>query len=203
MSPELSDKETWARVGEALSEPSIWLEGSGSSGLLEIPYVFLPWISVALLVWLAYTSKPRNLARDLFRCKTCGRVMCRHCRRGLHCHSCFRRLSTVNELELRNELLMRLEREGQQRERLLLRILDITLPGTGSFAQSPNVLSVIKMLTLALSLSLLLNLPGIISRYPFSQSSPGQLPFILILVALYGSNLFVVLRQPKVARMKG
>lgn len=201
--PELSPGETWARVGTAMSDPSLWLEGQGSTGSLEVPFVLLPWASLALLVWLISTGKPRNLARDLFKCKTCGRVMCRHCRRGLHCLSCFRRLSTVNELELRNELLLRLEREGQQRERLLLRALDLALPGIGSFAKSPSVPAVLKMLLLAVSLSLVLNLPGFITRYPFSQSSPGQAPFVILLVALYGINTFVILRGTKRAQAKG
>lgn len=201
--PELSPQETWARVGVAMSEPTLWLEGMGSTGSLEIPFMLLPWASLTLLIWLIYTSKPRNLARDLFKCKTCGRVMCRHCRRGLHCISCFRRLSTVNELELRNELLMRLEKEGQQRERLLLRALDLALPGIGSFAKSPSLIAIVKMLLLALSLSLLLNLPGFITRYPFSQSSPGKLPFVIILAVLYGINTFITLRHTKRIQGKG
>lgn len=203
MAPELSPSETWARIGRTLADPAIWLAGNGSTGTFEIPLLLLPWISVGLLIFLLATSKPRNLARDLFKCKTCGRVMCRHCRRGLHCHTCFRRLSTVNEIELRNELLLRLEKEGHQRDQILLKGIDLIFPGAGSFARRPTFTALGRMLLLAASFALLLNLPGFITRFPFELSGPGKLPFLALLAILYGTNTAMILRRPTSPLAKG
>lgn len=203
MAPELSPGETWARIGRSLADPALWLAGSGSTGTFEIPYVLLPWVSIGLLAFLLATSKPRNMARDLFKCKTCGRVMCRHCRRGLHCHTCFRRLSAVNELELRNELLVRLEKEGHQRDQILLKGIDLVFPGAGSFARRPTFASLGRLSLLAGSFALLLNLPGFITRFPFELSGPGKIPFLLLLAILYGTNTAMVLRRPKAPLAKG
>jgi tetratricopeptide (TPR) repeat protein len=201
--PEQSAPKIWEGIISEVSDPTTWFSGNGSVGGIDIPYLLLPWVALGLLGYLIATSKPRNLARHLFRCKTCGRVMCKHCRRGLHCLSCFRRLSNVSELELRNELLLRLEKEGQQRELFLLNLLDIALPGTGSFSKSPSLVSALKILLLATSVSMLLNLAGVLTRYPFSQASIGQMPFVLILVMLYGTNIALFLRKNKRALVKG
>jgi hypothetical protein len=128
--------------------------------------------------------------------------MCRHCRRGLHCLSCFRRLSTVSELELRNELLLRLEREGAQRTRFLLRLLDLLLPGVGSFALSGSFLAAMRLLLLAFGFSMLFDLPAFLSRYPFVQYAPGNLPFLLLLAILYGTSVFLFLRPSSSASPK-
>ena len=200
--PELSARATWMRIGDRFSDPTNWIFAKGSAGVLEIPNALLFWISLALLAYLLVTGNRRNQARDLFRCKTCGRVMCRHCRRGLHCISCFRRLSTVSELELRNELLLRLEREGIQRTRFLLRLLDLLLPGVGSFAQSGSFWALVRLMLLAFGFSMLFDLPAFLSRYPFAQYSPGSLPFVLLLAILYGTSVFLFLRPSRSASPK-
>lgn len=201
--PEQSAAQIWNEILAELSDPAVWFTGNVPVGGFDIPYLLLPWVALALLGYLIATGKPRNLARNLFRCKTCGRVMCKHCRRGLHCISCFRRLSNVSELELRNELLLRLEKEGEQREQFLLNLLDIVLPGTGSFSRKPSLIAALMILLLATSISMLLNLAGFLTRYPFSQASIGQMPFIALLAVLYGTNIALFLRKNKRAFLKG
>jgi len=201
--PEQSAAQIWNGILAELSDPAVWFTGNAPVGGIDIPFLLLPWAALALLGYLIATSKPRNLARKLFRCKTCCRVMCKHCRRGLHCISCFRRLSNVSELELRNELLLRLEKEGQQREQFLLNLLDIVLPGTGSFSRKPSLIAALMILLLAASISMLLNLAGFLTRYPFSQASVGQMPFIALLAVLYGTNIALFLRKNKRTFLKG
>ena len=59
------------------------------------------------------------------------------------------------------------------------------------------------ILLLATSISMLLNLAGFLTRYPFSQASIGQMPFIALLAVLYGTNIALFLRKNKRAFLKG
>ena len=155
------------------------------TGLLDIPpFAVLP-LSLAVIVFLVWWGGRPEHRKTLFECRTCGRVMCRVCRKGIHCAQCFRRLSGIEEVDLRNQLLERIEREADSRRKLLRLAMDLVLPGTGRVMASPSPIAFLQVFVLAACLAYSLNLPNIISLYPVSITLVGQELSIAILVALY------------------
>lgn len=155
------------------------------TGVLDLPPRLLPWIALGLLGWLLFRGSAPPKRRILFTCKTCGRVMCGYCRKGLHCAQCFRKLSGVEEIELRNELLERIEREKGNREKLLHLGLDLAVPGMGRLVANPGFLAFFQIVLFAALLGYTLNLPNFLSLYPVSETLAGRPAALALLALLY------------------
>jgi len=155
------------------------------TGVLDIPPSALPWVAAALLGWLLLKGGEPPRRRLLFTCKTCGRVMCSHCRKGLHCVQCFRKLSGVEEVELRNDLLERIDRERHSRTRLLRLGLDLAVPGTGRLMADPGFLAFLQLLLFSAVLGYALNLPNFLTLYPTSETLSGRPLALGVLAILY------------------
>ena len=154
------------------------------TGVLDLPPMTLPWVALALLCWLLIKGGQPPRRRLLFTCKTCGRVMCSHCRKGLHCVQCFRKLSGVEEVELRNDLLERIDRERHSQSRLLRLGLDMAVPGTGRLMAAPGFLAFLQLLLFSAVLGYALNLPNFLTLYPTAETLAGR-PLALGLLALF------------------
>jgi len=111
--------------------------------------------------------------------------MCRVCRKGIHCAQCFRRLSGIEEVDLRNQLLDRIDHESDGRRKLLRLTMDLALPGTGRLMASPSFFAFCQVFLLGASLSYSLNLPNFLSLYPTSETLVGQELAVGVLVLLY------------------
>jgi tetratricopeptide (TPR) repeat protein len=156
------------------------------TGLIDIPPAAILPLSIALIAFLIWWGGRPERRKVLFECRTCGRVMCRVCRKGIHCAQCFRRLSGIEEVDLRNQLLERIQHESDGRRKLLRLAMDLVLPGTGRLMASPSVGAFLQVFLLAACLSYSLNLPNFISLYPISYTLVGQELFVILLVGLYG-----------------
>lgn len=183
---ELSTLQTWqAIVTEFLSGKIALGPWDLRTGVLDVPPMFLPWVSLALLAWLLARGGLPEKRRVLFGCKTCGRVMCTHCRKGLHCVQCFRKLSGVEDIEIRNELLEKIEKEKAGRMRLLRLGMDMAVPGTGRLMAAPGILALLQIGIFSLALGYALNLPNFLSLYPTSEALSGRPIALMILVVQY------------------
>jgi hypothetical protein len=137
------------------------------TGLVDIPPKAVLPLSIALILVLTWWGNRPERRKTLFECRTCGRVMCRVCRKGIHCAQCFRRLSGIEEVDLRNQLLDRID------------------PGTGRLMASPSFFAFCQVFLLGASLSYSLNLPNFLSLYPTSETLVGQELAVGVLVLLY------------------
>lgn len=183
---ELSTNRAWSSLfDEFLSGRSTVGRWDLHTGVLDLPPRLLPWVAAALLLYLLVRGGRPPKRRVLFTCKTCGRVMCGHCRKGLHCAQCFRKLSGVDEIELRNELLERIDREKNTREKLLHLGLDLAVPGMGRLVGRPGPLALLQLLVFAGLLGYTLNLPNFLSLYPTSETLAGRPLAVALLVVLY------------------
>jgi hypothetical protein len=150
--------------------------------------------SVLFLAFLLWWGGRQERRKVLFECRTCGRVMCRHCRKGIHCAQCFRRLSGIEEVDLRNQLLERIEREAQSRRRLLQLAMDLGLPGTGRLMAKPTFGTFLQVFLLSACLAYSLNLPNFLTLYPDSETLIGQDFTLGILVVLYALGALQLVR---------
>jgi len=193
---EASTELSWSSVFKEFTSGEIRLgRWDLRTGVLDLPPFALPWIAAGLLVWLiAQGGKPPR-RKVLFTCKTCGRVMCAHCRKGLHCVQCFRKLSSLEEVELRNELLERIDRERIHKTRLLRLGLDMAVPGTGRLMASPGFLAFLQLLVFSAALGYALNLPNFLSLYPTSEALSGKTLAIGILAVFYALAGFQLVRD--------
>jgi tetratricopeptide (TPR) repeat protein len=193
---EASSNLAWASILKEFTSGEVRLgRWDLRTGVLDLPPYVLPWVAVALLVWLVVQGGKPPRRKVLFTCKTCGRVMCAHCRKGLHCVQCFRKLSTIEEVELRNELLERIDHERAHKTRLLRLGLDMAVPGTGRLMAAPGLLAFLQLLVFAAALGYALNLPNFLSLYPTSEALSGKPVAIGILLVFYALAGFQLVRD--------
>lgn len=187
MAPEQSPRRMWSGIlDDFLAHRWSIDRWDLQTGLVDIPpFAILP-LSLALIVFLTWWGGRPERRKVLFECRTCGRVMCRVCRKGIHCAQCFRRLSGIEEVDLRNQLLERIEHESDGRRKLLRLAMDLVLPGTGRLMASPTLGAFLQVFLLGACLSYSLNLPNFISLYPISYTLVGQELSVIVLVAMYG-----------------
>jgi tetratricopeptide (TPR) repeat protein len=187
MPPEQSSRQMWIRIFDDFRSHRWSVDRWDlQTGLIDIPpFAILPF-SIALIAFLTWWGGRPERRKVLFECRTCGRVMCRVCRKGIHCAQCFRRLSGIEEVDLRNQLLERIEHESDGRRKLLRLAMDLVLPGTGRLMAAPSLGAFLQVFLLGACLSYSLNLPNFISLYPISYTLVGQELSAIFLVVLYG-----------------
>jgi|GEM_PF-1227831 len=186
MDPELAPRPLWTKiVDDYLAQRWVLDRWDLQTGLVDIPPKAVLPLSIALILVLTWWGNRPERRKTLFECRTCGRVMCRVCRKGIHCAQCFRRLSGIEEVDLRNQLLDRIDHESDGRRKLLRLTMDLALPGTGRLMASPSFFAFCQVFLLGASLSYSLNLPNFLSLYPTSETLVGQELAVGVLVLLY------------------
>jgi len=195
MDPELGSHRMWLHVLDDYRNRRWTVDRWDlQTGLLDLPPLTLLPFSVLFLAFLLWWGGRQERRKVLFECRTCGRVMCRHCRKGIHCAQCFRRLSGIEEVDLRNQLLERIEREAQSRRRLLQLAMDLGLPGTGRLMAKPTFGTFLQVFLLSACLAYSLNLPNFLTLYPDSETLIGQDFTLGILVVLYALGALQLVR---------
>ncbi len=186
MDPEMSPAQMWTAIYENFLAHRWTVDRWDlQTGLIDLPPQVIFPFSLALWGFLLWWGSRQARRKTLFECRTCGRVMCRVCRKGIHCGNCFRRLSGIEEVELRNQLLDRILRESDGRRKLMRLTMDLALPGTGRLMTKPSFGAFCQIFLLGVCLAYSLNLPNFLSLYPVSETLVGQELAIGILVFLY------------------
>lgn len=187
MSPELAPRIVWEQILDDFLEHRWTIDRWDlQTGLIDLPPSTILPFSIGLIVFLIWWGGRPERRKSLFECRTCGRVMCRICRKGIHCAQCFRRLSGIEEIDLRNQLLDRIDHESDGRRKLLRLAMDLALPGTGRLMAAPSLGAFLQVFLLGGCLAYSLNLPNFISLYPISDTMVGQELSVALLVILYG-----------------
>jgi hypothetical protein len=168
------------------------------TGLMEVPAAWL--MAAALLVGLGVYLRFRRYSqathgRDLFECKICGRIMCRACRKGVHCQSCFKTVAGVHEARVRFELITKLKTRAAAGPRRLALAMNLAFPGTGDLFLGSTRLARPLFMALAIGAAIGVNDP--LMEYP--SFVLGSLRWLAWTPAA-GLYLFLALRLLVLAR---
>jgi tetratricopeptide (TPR) repeat protein len=133
MDPMLRTGQAWFAAWKALIEFD-FLKVRLHTGI----YVMLGgWIIGAVgMTWLFVYFRFRRHSmhiqgKDLFDCKICGRVMCRVCRKGVHCNACFKTVSGIQENRVKMEMVKSMRMRAAHIALRAGTVLNILLPGAG------------------------------------------------------------------------
>jgi tetratricopeptide (TPR) repeat protein len=133
MDPMLRPGQAWMGAWHSLLELD-FLRVKIRSGILDFPGAWL-LAAVALAVaglWFRFRRYSlQTHGRDLFECRICGRIMCRVCRKGVHCEHCFKTVSGVQDNRVRVELVGRLRHRSVLAMVRSGSVLNGLLPGIG------------------------------------------------------------------------
>jgi tetratricopeptide (TPR) repeat protein len=133
MDPMLRMGQAWWASWHSLVDLD-FLRVKVRAGILDIQG---SWVLAALLLAsLALYFRFRHYSRhthgwDLFECRICGRIMCRTCRKGVHCQNCFKMVSGVHENRVKVELVSRLRNRAALNSVRIASALNSLFPGTG------------------------------------------------------------------------
>lgn len=201
MDPVLRPGQAWMGAWHSLLDLD-FMRVKIRSGILELEGAWL-LAAVALAVaglWFRFRRYSlQTHGRDLFECRICGRIMCRVCRKGVHCDNCFKTVSGIQDNRVRVELVNRL------RHRSLLAIvrsgsaLNGLFPGIGQLYLGKGGGRFFWPLAVSLLFGCLWGMYHPVMEYPaFAMGPLPWLPLPLLLLA-YGVFNLRQLRSPLTA----
>jgi tetratricopeptide (TPR) repeat protein len=198
MDPMLRAGQIWMGAWRSLLDLD-FLRVKVRSGILEIPGSML-LAAVALAVaalWFRFRRySPQTHGRDLFECRICGRVMCRVCRKGVHCEHCFKTVSGVQENRVRVELVARLRHRSALAAVRAASALNALFPGLGQLYLGQGGGRFLWPLAVSLLFGALWALNHPVMEYPAFALGPLRwLPLAPLLLA-YGAFNLGQLRAP-------
>jgi tetratricopeptide (TPR) repeat protein len=133
MDAMLRPSQAWMGAWRSLLELD-FLRVKIRSGILDLPGGWL-LAAVALAsagLWFRFRRySSHSHGRDLFECRICGRIMCRVCRKGVHCGHCFKTVSGVQDNRVKAELVSRLRHRATLGVVRSGSALNSLLPGIG------------------------------------------------------------------------
>lgn len=173
------------------------------SGIFEFPSAWL--IGAVALLALGLYFRFRNYSqrlqgRDLFECKICNRVMCRTCRKGVHCQHCFKAVAGVHDNRLRTDLVVSLRNRSRSVEGRTGRLLDLAFPGAGRLYLGETSGRFGWTLATSLGFGCLLGMRDLLMEYPFAAMGPAVWLPGLPLVAVYVIHHLQMLRPGALQR---
>jgi hypothetical protein len=87
---------------------------------------------ISLLLYFRFRHYSQHShGKDLFDCKICNRVMCRLCRKGVHCQTCFKTVSGIHENRVKMEMVNRMRLRATVQRVRTGAILNSLWPGAG------------------------------------------------------------------------
>lgn len=200
MDPMLGAGQAWRAIARGALNLE-FLAMPVRTGIFEGPAAWL--IGAVILLSLGLFLRFRNFShhvagRDLFECKICNRVMCRACRKGVHCQACFKAVAGVHDTRLRNDLVASLRNRTRSREGRLGRILDLILPGLGRLYLGENAGRFAWPLAASLAFGLLLGARNLVMEYPAFVLGGFLWLAALPLLLVYGLHHLRLLGSTKV-----
>jgi hypothetical protein len=161
------------------------------SGIADLPgfWLILGVIAVSLGLFARFRNHSRNVhGRDLFDCKICGRVMCRTCRKGVHCQACFKAVAGIQDGRVRAELAASLRKRSSAAVERWGRILDAVVPGFGRIYLGDGRGRFAWLLAFSLALGLFLAMRDPVMEYPAADLGllgRAALPPLLLVYAFH------------------
>lgn len=188
MDPMLGPGQAWRAVWRGALEME-FLDMPVRSGVMEVKSGWLIAAVALLAAGLFFRFRnyhPNIRGKDLFECRICDRIMCRTCRKGVHCQSCFKAVAGVHDARLRTDLVGSLRNRARNGSLRAGRILDALVPGTGRLYLGEASGRFLWPLAASLGFGFFLGMRSLVMEYPHSALGPLAWLPALALLAVYG-----------------
>lgn len=198
MDPMLRAGQSWSATWRSLINLD-FLRVSIRAGILNIQgsWLLAAVICAALALFVRFRQYSLHTQGwDLFECKICGRIMCRTCRKGVHCQNCFKTVAGVQENRIRVDLVSRLRIRSALVSVRMVSTLNSLFPGIGHLYLGRGGGRFIWPLTASLLIGGLWSMNHLFMEYPAFVIGPLRWLAVLPLVALYGIFNLKQLRNP-------
>jgi tetratricopeptide (TPR) repeat protein len=198
MDPMLRTGQAWSAAWRSLIDLDFLRVGI-RAGILDIKGSWL--LAAVILSALALYFRFRHYSLhthgwDLFECKICGRVMCRSCRKGVHCQNCFKTVAGVHENRIRVDLVSRLRNRSALVSVRTVSTLNSLFPGIGHLYLGRGGGRFFWPLMASLLIGALWSVNHLFMEYPVFVIGPMRWLPVVPLAALYGIFNLKQLRTP-------
>lgn len=198
MDPMLRSGHAWQGAWRSLLDLD-FLRVKVHAGILDIQGSWL--LAAVLLACIALWFRFRQYSKhshgwDLFECRICGRVMCRTCRKGVHCQNCFKTVSGIQENRIRMELVARLRHRAAVMAVRSGSTLNSLFPGIGQLYLGRGGGRFLWPLATSLLVGGLWGMNHLVMEYPSFVLGPLRWLPCLPLLALYAAFNLKQLRTP-------
>lgn len=188
MDPMLRMGQAWSASWRSLLDLD-FLRVKVRAGILDFRGSWM-LAAVALSV-LALYFRFRRYSRhthgwDLFECRICGRIMCRTCRKGVHCQNCFKTVAGIHEARIKVDLVGRLRARSALFTVRTASTLNSVFPGSGDLFLGRGGGRFLWPLTTSLLFGALWGLNHLVMEYPAFVLGPLRWLPILPLALIYG-----------------
>src|SRR5690606_2354729 len=127
---------------------------------------------------------------DLFECKICARMMCRTCRKGVHCQHCFKTFSGVHDTRIRLKLIASLRGRAAKHAWRLGSALNWIFPGAGDIYLGRGPVRFVWPLAVSLLFGVWYGMNHLLMEYQATVLGPLRwLPCLPILLFYAAFNL--------------
>jgi tetratricopeptide (TPR) repeat protein len=188
MDPMLRMGQAWSASWRSLLDLD-FLRVNVRAGILDIQGSWL--LAAVVLASLALFFRFRQYSRhthgwDLFECRICGRIMCRTCRKGVHCQNCFKTVAGVHEARIKVDLVARLRTRSALLTVRTASTLNSVFPGSGDLFLGRGGGRFLWPLTTSLLFGGLWGLNHLLMEYPAFVLGPLRWLPIVPLALIYG-----------------
>ncbi len=150
------------------SQPFAWEDFQYHFFNLEAPSLFyLLIVALALmLITLAKSFPSLSWTYELnFICKSCGAVICKHCRKGPYCSNCNSVLSGVVDEEVKKDLVLEIQKKERNKFNWISMLLDSTVLGVGQIYAKKSFWGYIQITIFSFCLALAISSRFFLSEY--------------------------------------
>ncbi len=200
MDPMLGAGQAWRAAAAGILDLE-FLDLPVRAGIAEVPasWLILAVAALFLILFLRYRNWSQRVhGRDLFECRICNRVMCRTCRKGVHCQACFKAVAGVHDSRLRGDLVTSLRNRARNGEGRTGRVLDLLFPGAGGFYLGRRIGKLAWSLAASLAFGLFFSARGMVMEYPRFALGLFAWASALPLLAVYALHHASLLRSRRV-----
>ena len=100
-------------------------------GLPLLWYSFLSVILFILLLVLDNAVWSKDMVRRVASCKVCQKPVCRKCKRGSICSSCFKATQSIRNEQIRQRIMEKIQLRAIRFQMVRAMVLDLFFPGAG------------------------------------------------------------------------
>lgn len=198
MDPMLRSGHAWQGAWRALLNLD-FLKVKLHAGILGIQgsWLLAAVLLAGLTLWYRFRQYTlHSHGWDLFECRICGRIMCRTCRKGVHCQNCFKTVSGIQENRIRVEMVARLRHRAALMAVRAGSTLNSLFPGIGQLYLGKGGGRFLWPLAASLLIGMLWGLNHLVMEYPAFVLGPLRWLPCIPLLALYAAFNLKQLRTP-------